>query len=75
MPSSSSGSLILPIVLWDNIPPECHISSLMVSESEKYIFTGTTSGHLIMWDFNLDDAEKVFLVKDNFRMKFLYSFF
>lgn len=55
MSSSSNGSLILPLVLWDNIPPDCQISSIILNENEKYLFTGTTSGHIIMWDFNVDE--------------------
>ena len=58
MPSSSSnGYLILPLVLWDNVAPDCQISSLIVSESEKYVFSGTTSGHIIMWEFNVDEVD------------------
>ena len=53
---SSNGSLILPLVLWDNVAPDCQISSMIVSESEKYVFCGTTSGHIIMWDFNVDEV-------------------
>jgi len=56
MPSSSNGLLILPLVLWDKRPPDCHISSLIVSESEKYILTGTSSGHIITWDFNVNEV-------------------
>ena len=56
---SSNGSLILPLVLWDNVAPDCQISSLIVSESEKYVFCGTTSGHIIMWDFNVDEVSKL----------------
>jgi hypothetical protein len=56
MPSSSNGLLILPLVLWDKRPPDCHISSLIVSESEKYILTGTSSGHIITWDFNINEV-------------------
>ncbi|CAF0723235.1 unnamed protein product [Brachionus calyciflorus] len=62
MPSTSSGSLILPIVLWDNNPPECQISSMLINETEKYIFTGTTSGHIIIWDFNIDEITPVCLM-------------
>ena len=62
MPSSSSGSLILPLVLWDNKPPNCQISTMLINETEKYIFTGTTSGHIIMWEFNVDE---VFEIKMN----------
>ena len=58
MASSSSGSLILPVLIWDNTPPDCQISSLMVSETEKFIFTGTSTGHIIMWDFSLDEVSK-----------------
>jgi hypothetical protein len=63
MPSSSSGSLILPVLIWDHVPPDCQVSSLMVSETERYIFTGITSGHIIMWEFSLDEVKflKVFI--------------
>ena len=61
MPASSNGSLILPLVVWNSkTPPECDISSLIVSETEKYIYTGTTSGHIIMWEFHVDDVRVVF---------------
>lgn len=56
----SSGTLILPIVLWDDQAPKCQITSLLVSESEKYMFTGTTSGHIIMWEFNVDEVKNLF---------------
>lgn len=56
MYSSSSGTLILPIVLWDNQAPRCQITSLLVNENEKYLFSGTTSGHIIMWEFNIDEV-------------------
>lgn len=55
MPSSNS-SLILPLVLWDHVAPECHISSMAIDENEKLIFTGTTSGHIIMWEFDIDEV-------------------
>ena len=58
MPSSSNGSLILPLVLWDNRAPECHISSMIINETEKFIFTGTTSGHIIMWEFSVDEVRE-----------------
>jgi hypothetical protein len=29
---------------------------LIVSESEKYILTGTSSGHIITWDFNINEV-------------------
>ena len=56
MPSSSIGSLILPLVLWDDKAPECHISSMILNENEQLLFTGTTSGHIIMWEFNTDQV-------------------
>jgi WD40 repeat protein len=62
MPSTSSGSLLLPVLIWDNTPPDFQIASLMVSETEKYIFTGTTSGHIIMWDFNVDKITPLHLI-------------
>jgi hypothetical protein len=48
--------LILPLVLWDNKPPNCQISSMMINDSEKYIFTGTTSGHIIIWEFKTNEV-------------------
>ncbi len=56
MPHSSSNNLILPLVLWNNTPPQFDVSSLIVNETEKYILTGTTSGHIVIWDFNLDEV-------------------
>jgi hypothetical protein len=53
---SSSGSLILPLVLWDNKPPNCQISTMMLNETESIILTGTTSGHIIIWEFNIDEV-------------------
>jgi hypothetical protein len=52
MPSSCNGSLMLPLVLWNNKPPQLEITTLIVSESENYIFTGTVSGHIVQWEFN-----------------------
>ena len=58
----SSGTLILPIVLWDDQAPKCQITSLLVSDSEKYLFSGTTSGHIIMWEFSTDEIVPVCLM-------------
>jgi len=53
MPSSSNGTLILPLVLWDDKAHECHISSMILNENEQILFTCTTSGHIIMWELRL----------------------
>jgi hypothetical protein len=52
-------SLVLPLVLWDNIAPNCNISSILINESETHIITGTTSGHIIIWEFQVDDVRIV----------------
>jgi hypothetical protein len=52
-------SLVLPLVLWDNIAPNCNISSILMNESETHIITGTTSGHIIIWEFQVDDVRIV----------------
>ncbi len=56
------GSLILPFVLWDNRPPNCQISTMMISETEKSIYTGTTSGHIIIWEFSVNEV-KLYVTK------------
>ena len=61
MPSSSNGTLILPLVLWDDKAPECHISSMILNENEQILFTGTTSGHIIMWEFKIDQVKIIFI--------------
>ena len=53
-------SLVLPLVLWDNIAPNCNISSMLINESETNIVTGTTSGHIIIWEFQIDDVASFF---------------
>lgn len=62
MPSSSSGSLIFPVLIWDKNPPECHISSILINENENYILTGTTSGHIIIWDFKIDEVKIFYFI-------------
>lgn len=52
----ATNSLVLPLVLWDNIAPNCNLSSILINESETHIITGTTSGHIIIWEFDLDDV-------------------
>lgn len=46
-----SNTLVLPLILWDNIAPNCNISSIITSEHDDYIITGTTNGHIIIWDY------------------------
>ncbi len=55
MPSSGNGSLILPLALWHNEAPDCQITTITLSETGSYIFTGTTSGHIIQWEFTSVD--------------------
>lgn len=62
MSTSSSGSLILPLVLWDSKPPNCQISTMMINESETYIYTGTTSGHIIIWEFSVNEITPISLM-------------
>lgn len=64
MPTTTSGSLIFPVLIWDKNPPECHISSILISENENYILTGTTSGHIIIWDLTINEAR--FLIDKSF---------
>jgi hypothetical protein len=56
---SSNGSLILPLVLWNDMSPvECQITSMLLNETEKLMFTGTNAGHIIMWEFSVDDVSQ-----------------
>jgi hypothetical protein len=52
----ATNSLVLPLVLWDNIAPNCNLSSILINENETHIITGTTSGHIIIWEFQVDDV-------------------
>ena len=57
----ATNSLVLPLVLWDNIAPNCNISSIIIDETETHIITGTTSGHIIICEFQLNEVGFIFI--------------
>ena len=54
-----ASSRIAPVVLWGATPPSHSITSVLVSQNEETIVTGSKEGQLCLWDLSRDKGNEV----------------